>query len=149
MFLFYLCKLYVLLYYWSEIDKKKLAKYREETYGEEKLNKGEIELVSKNYLNINSLTNEELEIVLEEVKELKELILKRLNNKNIDGSCCEEIDIIEKVTIKVLKEKASIVSADACMSIIKNVYSSDIILDVFSNHPVEILKREGKRIIFI
>jgi hypothetical protein len=134
--------LYILLYYWSEIDKKKLAKYREKTYSEEKLNKGDIEFFSRSYLNINSLSNEEVEMVLEEIKELKELILKRLNNKNIDRSCNEEIDIIEKVTIQVLKEKASVLSADACMSIIKNVYSSNIILDVFSNHLVEVLKRE-------
>lgn len=134
--------LYVILYYWAEIDKMKLAKYRENTYSEEKLNKEEDELVSTKHLNIENISKDDLDYIVNEINKLKELILEQVKGKNNNKSTYKEIENVEKVSIKLLKKKASSISADACISIIKNIKSSNIIFDVFSNHLVEILKRE-------
>ena len=133
--------LYILLYYWSECDKKKSIKYYKETLGNEKLYE-DVKNLFNRYLTIKELSTSEIHYINGKITNLKSQIAREIENYGPLKSFNKEIDRIEKITIKILKNEASTISPDACLQIIKNLKASNIIFDVFSNHLVEILKRE-------
>lgn len=136
--------LYLLLYYWAEIERNENNHWKEKIVENIPFKKEDVADFISNYINapIGVDVNEVLRISTIMKNDIIDVSTGKM--MKIEGNISKYFDLLEEETKKYLSSEASTLSPNSCISIIKfnNLKESHIVFDVFVDQLVEIFNRE-------